>query len=143
MDTKGTDTYSKAQKSVVKVGITSTFFYCYNYDKYERNGLMMEIKVILIVFGAVVAFLFWLIEYKISKMEKLSEQRYSEQINMRIAERELLMAEASISALTAKCIRGEHVNGDLEAAEKYLEEKKHAVKDLTNEYAIKAQYKRR
>ena len=103
----------------------------------------MEIKVILIVFGAVVAFLFWLIEYKISKMEKLSEQRYSEQISMRIAERELLMAEASISALTAKCIRGEHVNGDLEAAEKYLEEKKHAVKDLTNEYAIKAQYKRR
>ena len=72
------------------------------------------IGVILAVVGAFVSFMFWRIENKIDVMEKENSQRHDEQVKIRIAERELLLAEADISALTARAIRGEVVNGELE-----------------------------
>ena len=103
----------------------------------------MVTNILISTFGAVIAFLFARIQYKINKMQEIDEERHEEYMQMRIAERELLLAEAKISALSARCIRGEQANGDLEKAEDYLAEKKHNVQNLTTEYAIKAQHKRR
>lgn len=98
--------------------------------------MKIVIGLILAVIGGIITFLFWSIEHKIDKMDQRNEQRRKEEIEMRKAERELLLAEASISALSARCIRGEHVNGDLEKAENYLEEKKHAIQNLTQKVAL-------
>ena len=98
--------------------------------------MKIVIGLILAVIGGIITFLFWSIEKKIDKMDQKSEQRRKEELEMRKAERELLLAEASISALSARCIRGEHVNGDLEKAENYLEEKKHAIQNLTQKVAL-------
>lgn len=94
------------------------------------------VGLILAVIGGIITFLFWSIEKKIDRMEKKNDERRNEELEMRKAERELLLAEASISALSARCIRGEHVNGDLEKAENYLEEKKHAIQNLTQKIAL-------
>lgn len=82
--------------------------------------------------SAFIGFAIWHLERKLDRMEQESQSRDREQIELRSAERELLYAEAKISALTARVARGEIVNGDLEAAEKLLLEKKTALSDLTN-----------
>lgn len=82
--------------------------------------------------SAFIGFAIWHLERKLDRMEQESQSRDREQIELRSAERELLYAEAKISALTARVARGEIVNGDLEAAEKVLLEKKTALSDLTN-----------
>lgn len=82
--------------------------------------------------SAFIGFAIWHLERKLDRMEQESQSRDREQIELRAAERELLYAEAKISALTARVARGEIVNGDLEAAEKLLLEKKTALSDLTN-----------
>lgn len=82
--------------------------------------------------SAFIGFAIWHLERKLDRMERESQSRDREQIELRAAERELLYAEAKISALTARVARGEIVNGDLEAAEKLLLEKKTALSDLTN-----------
>lgn len=82
--------------------------------------------------SAFIGFAIWHLERKLDRMEQESQSRDREQIELRAAERELLYAEAKISALTARVARGEIVNGDLEAAEKVLLEKKTALSDLSN-----------
>ena len=82
--------------------------------------------------SAFIGFAIWHLERKLDRMEWERQSRDREQIELRAAERELLYAEAKISVLTARVARGEIVNGDLEAAEKLLLEKKTALSDLTN-----------
>lgn len=82
--------------------------------------------------SAFIGFAIWHLERKLDRMEQESQSRDREQIELRAAERELLYAEAKISVLTARVARGEIVNGDLEAAEKVLLEKKTALSDLSN-----------
>lgn len=82
--------------------------------------------------SAFIGFAIWHLERKLDRMERESQSRDREQIELRAAERELLYAEAKISVLTARVARGEIVNGDLESAEKLLLEKKTALSDLTN-----------
>lgn len=82
--------------------------------------------------AAAIGFAIWHLERKIDQMEKDNTARDRKQIELRAAERDLLFAEAKISALTARVARGEIVNGDLEAAERDLNEKKKALSDLTN-----------
>lgn len=82
--------------------------------------------------SAFIGFAIWHLERKLDRIERESQSRDREQIELRAAERELLYAEAKISVLTARVARGEIVNGDLEAAEKVLLEKKTALSDLTN-----------
>lgn len=82
--------------------------------------------------SAFIGFAIWHLERKLDRMERESQSRDREQIELRAAERELLYAEAKISVLTARVARGEIVNGDLEAAEKVLLEKKTALSDLSN-----------
>ena len=94
------------------------------------------IGVVLAVFAAVIGFLFWKIESKIDKIERNNEASEKEQLKIRIAERELLIAEAEISAVMARSLRGEYVNGDLETAEKTLVEKKKAIENLMLKTAI-------
>lgn len=82
--------------------------------------------------SAFIGLTIWHLERKLDRMERESQTRDREQIRLRAAERELLYAEAKIAVLTARVARGEIVNGDLEAAEKTLLEKKNALSDLTN-----------
>lgn len=97
------------------------------------------IGFVLALIGGLITFLFWKIEKKIDHIEAENERRNKEQINIRVAERELLIAEADISALTARCVRGEIVNGELEKAEKTLAEKKKNIESLTLKVAIQSE----
>lgn len=98
----------------------------------------MDATAIIIeaIIGGIIGVLFWRIQSKISAMDADQKHRHSEQIQVRTAERELLLAEAEISALTARCVRGEVVNGDLEEAERVLHEKRDVVQDITRKIAM-------
>ena len=82
----------------------------------------MDIATIIVTacVGAIVGILFKRIEKRIAQIEIDSKKHYEEQVQIRLAERELLLAEAHISSLSARGIRGEKVNGELEKAEKEL-----------------------
>ena len=89
-------------------------------------------SIIAAVISGGIGLLIWKIEKKLDRMEIDNVTRDRQQIELRAAERDLLYAEAKISALTARVVRGEIVNGDLEAAERDLADKKTALSDLTN-----------
>lgn len=89
-------------------------------------------SIIAAVISGCIGLLIWKIEKKLDRMEIDNATRDRQQIELRAAERDLLYAEAKISALTARVVRGEIVNGDLEAAERDLADKKTALSDLTN-----------
>lgn len=74
----------------------------------------------------------WALQRKIDRLEKDADKHNRQQIEIRAAERDLLFAEAKISALTARVARGEIVNGDLEKAEKDLSQKRDALTAVTN-----------
>lgn len=93
------------------------------------DAIMIFITALI---GAIVGLLFRRIEKRIDKIDKDNEAHREEQVKIRLAERELLLAEAHISALSARCIRGEKVNGELEKAEKDLDAKDKALEALTN-----------
>lgn len=96
----------------------------------------MSISTIVeIIVGAVVGLLFWRIQAKITAMDADQKRHHAEVLEIRTAERELLLAEAEISALTARCVRGEMVNGELEAAETDLRGKKDAVDKIMTRMA--------
>lgn len=92
--------------------------------------------VITALVGAVVSFLVHRIDKRVDKIDKDNQQRHEEQVKIRLAERELLLAEAHISALSARCIRGERVNGDLEKAERELETKDKALDAITQKLFV-------
>ena len=98
----------------------------------------MDVTAIIIeaIIGGIIGVLFFRIQKKLGDMDTEQKHRHSEQIEVRTAERELLLAEAEISALTARCVRGEMVNGDLEEAEKVLHEKRDEVQDITRKIAM-------
>ena len=93
---------------------------------------IIETTIVALV-GGIVSFLFVRLNKKIDKIDDDGEKRHRDQVKVRIAECELLLAEAHISALSARCIRGEKVNGDLEQAEADLNTKKKAVQDITRQ----------
>lgn len=74
----------------------------------------------------------WALQRKIDRLERDAEKHNRQQIEIRAAERDLLFAEAKISALTARVARGEIVNGDLERAEKDLQAKRDTMSAVTN-----------
>jgi len=90
------------------------------------------LSAIAALISALIGLAIWRLQKKIDKMEADADKRNAQQISIRAAERDLLYAEAKISALTARVARGEIVNGDLEAAEHDLAEKKKILSDLTN-----------
>ncbi len=87
--------------------------------------------------GGVVGLMFWKIEKKIDHMEEDNQKRHKEQVEIRTAERELLLAVADTSLLTAKKVNNEtSVNGELKIAEDFLQKKKHTLQDMTRRVAI-------
>lgn len=98
--------------------------------------IIMSTITTLISIG--IGFAVWALQRKIDRLERDTEKHNRQQIQIKAAERDLLYAEAKISALTARVARGEIVNGDLEAAETDLAEKKKTLTDLTNK--IVAEY---
>lgn len=89
-------------------------------------------STITALISTIIGFVVWNLQRKIDRMERENERNHKQQIQIKAAERDLLYAEAKISALTARVARGEIVNGDLEAAETDLAEKKKTLTDLTN-----------
>jgi len=100
------------------------------------TALIMSTITALI--SACIGFAIWSLQKKVDRMEKEAARHNHQQIEIRAAERDLLFAEAKISALTARVARGEIVNGDLEKAEQDLADKKKFLTDLTNK--IVAEY---
>lgn len=99
----------------------------------------MEYSIITIataVIGAIVGLLFHRIEKKIDKIEKDNEKHHREQVQIRIAERELMIAEAHISELVVRKMRKEDVNGELALADEALKAKKEVVDKITRQIAI-------
>ena len=94
------------------------------------TALIMSTITALI--SAFIGFAIWSLQKKVDRMEKEAAHHNRQQIEIRAAERDLLYAEAKISALTARVARGEIVNGDLEKAEQDLADKKKFLTDLTN-----------
>lgn len=94
------------------------------------TALIMSTITALI--SAFIGFAIWSLQKKVDRMEKEAARHNQQQIEIRAAERDLLFAEAKISALTARVARGEIVNGDLEKAEQDLADKKKFLTDLTN-----------
>lgn len=88
------------------------------------------------IIGGIVGILFYRIQKKIDRMEADQTQRQREQVEIRTLERELLLAEADVSALTARCVRGEAVNGDLDCAFKNLTRKKNDLQSVTRKIAL-------
>lgn len=88
------------------------------------------------VIGGVIGIMFNRVEKKIDKVAEDNERHHQETLEVRVAERELLLAEARISALTARCVRGEKVNGDLEKAETELEDKEKNVQAMMTRFAV-------
>lgn len=82
--------------------------------------------------------MFWRIEKKIDRMEEDNERHHKEQVEVRTAEQELLLAVADASLLTAKKVNNESsVNGELKEAEDYLLEKKRTLQGVVRGVAIK------
>lgn len=99
----------------------------------------MEILSITLtaLIGGIVAFLFNRIESKIDKLEAENNAHHKEQIAVRKAEREMMLAVAETTMLTAKKVNNRNsVNGELEASIKELQERKQAVQDITREIAF-------
>lgn len=97
----------------------------------------MTVAIITTVIGAVVAFLFGLLNKKLNKMMRESEEHHEEHKKISIAERELLLAVADTTILMAKKLdNADSVNGELEESIKYIRDKKHAVQDMTREIAF-------
>lgn len=93
--------------------------------------------VLTAVIGGVVTFLFGVITKKLVKMDKKAEERHEEHKKVSIKERELLLAIADTTKLTAKKVNdSSSVNGELEESVEYLQKKKHEVQDLTREIAF-------
>ena len=97
----------------------------------------MITKIILAFIAALITFGFTLIVGKLNEMEVESKKRHEEHKKVSIKERELLLALADTTKLTAKKVNDAHsVNGELEESIDYLQEKKHAVQDITREIAF-------
>lgn len=91
--------------------------------------------LITAIIGAVVAFLFARIEKKIDQMESENDTHHKEQVTMRTAERELMLAIADTTMLTAKKVNNRtSVNGELEQSIKELDKRKKRVQELTHEF---------
>ena len=69
--------------------------------------------IITAIIGAVVAFLFSRLENKLDRIEKEQTKHHNQQVEIRVAERELLLAMAETVALTGKKIdNAAGVNGE-------------------------------
>ena len=87
--------------------------------------------------GGVVGLLFWKIEKKIDHLEEDNERHHQEQVKVRTAERELLLAVADTSLLTAKKVNDEASgNGELKKAEDNLIKKRDSLQGMTRQIAI-------
>ena len=102
----------------------------------DKGDAMVQ-TIITAVIGAVVAFFFWRIEKKIDRMEAENDAHHKEQVEIRIAERELMLSIADTVALTGKKVEdAASVNGELQDAIKKTLEKKETVQEITRAVAI-------
>lgn len=97
----------------------------------------MQSTIVTALIGAVIAFLFGLLNSKLNKMIKENEDHHSEHKRISVAERECLLAIADTSILTARKVNDRNsVNGELEASVRELQKTKKKVQDLTREIAF-------
>lgn len=97
----------------------------------------MQTIVITAIIGGFVTFLFGMLNLKLNRMMKESEKHHEEHVKINIAERELLLALADTTILTAKKVNDRNsVNGELEESIVYLRDKKNNVQDITREVAF-------
>lgn len=87
--------------------------------------------------GAIVAFLFSRLEKKLDQIEKEQNQNHKEQVAIRIAERELMLAMAETVALTGKKVdNAAGVNGELLASVEKTEQKEAALQKIVTQFTV-------
>lgn len=93
--------------------------------------------MITAVIGAIVAFLFSRLEKKLDNIEKEQSENHREQVAIRIAERELMLAMAETVALTGKKVdNAAGVNGELLASVEKTEAKEAALQKVTTQFMM-------
>ena len=93
--------------------------------------------IITAIIGAVVAFLFSRLENKLDRIEKEQTKHHNEQVAIRVAERELLLAMAETVALTGKKVDdAAGVNGELLASVEKTQAKESALQKVTTQFTV-------
>ena len=93
--------------------------------------------IITAIIGAVVAFLFSRRENKLDRSEKEQTKHHNEQVAIRVAERELLLAMAETVALTGKKVDdAAGVNGELLASVEKTQAKESALQKVTTQFTV-------
>ena len=93
--------------------------------------------IITAIIGAVVAFLFSRLENKLDRIEKEQTKHHNQQVEIRVAERELLLAMAETVALTGKKIdNAAGVNGELLASVEKTQQKEAALQKIVTQFTV-------
>lgn len=93
--------------------------------------------IITAIIGAVVAFLFSRLENKLDRIEKEQTKHHNEQVAIRVAERELLLAMAETVALTGKKVDdAAGVNGELLASVEKTQAKEATLQKVTTQFTV-------
>lgn len=87
--------------------------------------------------SGVVGLLFWSLQRKLADIESNNVQRHNEQVKVRVAERELLVAMAETVALTGRKVdHAAGVNGELLASVEKTQEKELELQKITTQFTV-------
>ena len=101
-----------------------------------NTSQVMAVAITAFLSG-VVGLLFWSLQRKLADIEDKNERRHKEQVAVRLAERELLVAMAETVALTGKKVEdAAGVNGELLASVKKTQEKELELQKVTTQFTV-------
>ena len=111
--------------------------------KLFMEGKEMDLQTLILAMSipsAVTGFCFWLIEEKIKKQQKETEEKEKIREKSEVLIIKSVMASISLGEATATAIKNGHANGETEAALQYAREIKHEQKDFLTEQGIRGIY---
>jgi hypothetical protein len=111
--------------------------------KLFMEGKEMDLQTLILAMSipsAVTGFCFWLIEEKIKKQQKETEEKEKIREKSEVLIIKSVMASIALGEATATAIKNGHANGETEAALQYAREIKHEQKDFLTEQGIRGIY---
>lgn len=111
--------------------------------KLFMEGKKMDLQTLILAMSipsAVTGFCFWLIEEKIKKQQKETEEKEKIREKSEVLIIKSVMASIALGEATATALKNGHANGETEAALQYAREIKHEQKDFLTEQGIRGIY---
>lgn len=111
--------------------------------KLLMEGKGMDLQTLILAMSipsAVTGFCFWLIEEKIKKQQKETEEKEKIREKSEVLIIKSVMASIALGEATATALKNGHANGETEAALQYAREIKHEQKDFLTEQGIRGIY---